>query len=218
MDQDKIFVIASNNKGKVAEFKNLLNPAQIIPQSEIRDIEVEETATTFVENALLKAKGISKFTDHMVIADDSGLVVPELNYEPGLRSARYASKRATDSANKKKLKEKIIEYGVDSLPAYFVCLLVIIKSTNDPMPLIFEGRAYGSVKIQSKGDNGFGYDEINARNCLIRICDHKKCFVFLTENLYLSTTFQNQHSFNFNHSDVIVTSEGVVINQSPLLN
>ena len=160
LDQDKIFVIASNNKGKVAEFKNLLNPAQIIPQSEIRDIEIEETATTFVENALLKAKGISKFTDHMVIADDSGLVVPELNYEPGLRSARYASKRATDTANKKKLKEKIIEYGVDSLPAYFVCLLVIIKTTNDPMPLIFEGRAYGSVKIQSKGDNGFGYDDM----------------------------------------------------------
>ena len=96
----------------------------------------------------------------MVIADDSGLVVPELNYEPGLRSARYASKKATDSANKKKLKEKIIEYGVDSLPAYFVCLLVIIKSTNDPMPLIFEGRAYGSVKTQSKGDNGFGYDDM----------------------------------------------------------
>ena len=62
LDQDKIFVIASNNKGKVAEFKNLLNPAQIIPQSEIRDIEVEETATTFVENALLKAKGCLLYT------------------------------------------------------------------------------------------------------------------------------------------------------------
>ena len=135
LDQDKIFVVASNNKGKVAEFKILLNPMQIIPQSEICDIEVEEIATTFVENALLKAKGVSKFTDHTVIADDSGLVVPELNYEPGLKSARYASKRATDSANKKKLKEKIIEYGVDSLAAYFVCLLAV-SYTHLTLPTI----------------------------------------------------------------------------------
>ena len=84
MEPNDVFVIASNNKGKIDEFKTLLSPAEIIPQSEIVQLEVDETGSTFFENALLKARGISEFTDHSVIADDSGLIVPDLNNEPGL--------------------------------------------------------------------------------------------------------------------------------------
>ena len=79
MEPNDVFVIASNNKGKIKEFKTLLSPAEIIPQSEIVQLDVDETGTTFFENALLKARGVAEFTDLSVIADDSGLIVPGLN-------------------------------------------------------------------------------------------------------------------------------------------
>ena len=128
MGPNDVFVIASNNKGKINEFKTLLSPAEIIPQSEIVQLEVDETGSTFFENALLKAKGVAEFTNHCVIADDSGLIVPALNNEPGLKSARYASDNASDNENKEKLKSEMRRLGFEEMPAYFVCVLVMITS------------------------------------------------------------------------------------------
>ena len=160
MEPKDVFVIASNNKGKINEFKTLLSPAEIIPQSEIVQIEVDETGSTFFENALLKAKGVAEFTNHCVIADDSGLIVPALNNEPGLKSARYASDNASDNENKEKLKSEMRRLGFEEMPAYFVCVLVMITSKDDPLPLYVEGRSNGTIKTKSIGDHGFGYDDM----------------------------------------------------------
>ena len=160
MEPNDVFVIASNNKGKIKEFKTLLSPAEIIPQNEIVQLNVDETGTTFFENALLKARGVAEFTDLSVIADDSGLIVPGLNNEPGLKSARYASNNASDDENKEKLKNEMRRLGFEEMPAYFVCVLVMIASRDDPLPLYVEGRAHGSIKTKSIGDHGFGYDDM----------------------------------------------------------
>ncbi len=160
MEPNDVFVIASNNKGKIKEFKTLLSPAEIIPQSEIIELEVDETGSTFFENALLKARGVAEFTDHSVIADDSGLIVPGLNNEPGLKSARYASDDASDDENKEKLKKEMFRLGFEEMPAYFVCVLVMITSRDDPLPLYVEGRSHGLIKTESIGKNGFGYDDM----------------------------------------------------------
>ena len=160
MGPKDVFVIASNNKGKIKEFKTLLSPAEIIPQSEIVQLEVDEIGSTFFENALLKARGIAGYTDHNVIADDSGLIVPGLNNEPGLKSARYASDDASDDENKEKLKNEMRRLGLEEMPAYFVCVLVMITSKDDPLPLYVEGRSNGTIKTKSIGDQGFGYDDM----------------------------------------------------------
>ncbi len=160
MGLNKDIVIASNNEGKIREFKDLFKPLRVLSQKEVCSIEVEETGTTFIENALLKAKAVSEETNALVIADDSGLVVPELNYEPGLRSSRYAFDGASDQDNKDKLKSKISDLGLSSLSAYFICVLVAVRSNEDPLPIIAEGKTLGRVKLKSSGKNGFGYDDM----------------------------------------------------------
>ena len=94
------------------------------------------------------------------IADDSGLVVPDLNYEPGIYSARYAGENSTDEQNREKIIKKLEQKNILELNAYYVCVLVGLRNYSDPMPLITHGKIHGKVSIKSSGDGGFGYDKI----------------------------------------------------------
>ena len=98
--------------------------------------------------------------DRFTIADDSGLVVPDLNYEPGIYSARYAGENSTDKQNREKIIEKLNQKNILELNAYYVCVLVGLRSYSDPMPIITHGEIHGKVSIKSSGDGGFGYDKI----------------------------------------------------------
>lgn len=153
-------VLASNNQGKIREFKEifkLLN-IEIIPQSEFRVEEIDEPFTTFFENALHKARHCSKLTGLPALADDSGLCVESLNGAPGIYSARYAGEPKDNSKNIEKLLYNL-QNKADKR-AYFYCSLVLIKSDLDPTPVFAEGRLNGVIVNEKRGGNGFGYDPV----------------------------------------------------------
>lgn len=155
----KKIVLATGNKGKVAELADMLSPLKmtVIPQTELHVSEVAETGTTFVENAIIKARHAAKITGLPAIADDSGLVVPILNGAPGIYSARY-SEQATDQANIDKLITKLD--GEQSRAAYFQCALVMMQHCDDPTPIICQGRWHGEITLAPSGESGFGYDPV----------------------------------------------------------
>ena len=159
------WVIASSNQSKITEINNLLASRNIIlkPQSDYNISDIPETASTFVENALIKARHACSHVSLPCLADDSGLVVPALDGEPGLYSARYAgTKNSQDNIDKllKNLKN-LSDYKTDNIyPAFFYCCLVLLKHPLDPSPIIAEGRWYGEITFDQKGTNGFGYDSI----------------------------------------------------------
>jgi len=151
-------VLASNNPGKVKEFKALLAPLNfdVIPQGELGIPSAEEPHYTFVENALAKARHASAASGLPALADDSGICAHALNGEPGVLSARYAGEPADDVANNQKLIQNLlahIDRGV-----HYVCALVMVNSANDPEPLIVQTRWYGQIVNEAKGNHGFGYD------------------------------------------------------------
>lgn len=119
-----------------------------------------EDGKTFFENALIKARNAVVKSDIFSIADDSGLVVPSFNYEPGIYSARYAGENASDIDNNNKIIDNLKKNNLKEAPAFFVCVLVGVKTEDDPMPLISSGIIHGKVSIESSGDGGFGYDKI----------------------------------------------------------
>ena len=120
-------IIASSNKGKIKEFQKILPDFECIPQSVFNISDVEETGKDFEENAILKAKNAFTKTNISSIGDDSGLIVPAINNEPGLYSARYAGMNATDSDNRNKLISKLKDKKLESTYAYFfVALLVLV--------------------------------------------------------------------------------------------
>jgi XTP/dITP diphosphohydrolase len=151
-------VLASNNAGKVKEFKALLAPLHfaVIPQGELAIPSAEEPHHTFVENALAKARHASAASGLPALADDSGICAHALNGQPGVLSARYAGELATDAANNQKLIEHLITHT--DRGAHYVCALVMVNSANDPEPLIVQTRWYGQIVDQAKGSHGFGYD------------------------------------------------------------
>lgn len=151
-------VLASNNAGKVREFRELLAPLhfEIIPQSELGIDAAEEPHHTFVENALAKARHASAASGLPALADDSGICAHALNGEPGVYSARYAGKAGDDFANNQKLLEAL--QNRSDRTAHYVCALVMVQSANDPEPLIVQTRWYGQIIEQAKGSHGFGYD------------------------------------------------------------
>lgn len=153
-------VLASGNKGKVAEFSSLLAPLNItvVPQTELGVSEVAETGTTFVENAIIKARHAAQVTGLPAIADDSGLVVNLLEGQPGIYSARYAGSDASDQDNIDKLLAALGDS--DQRNAHFQCVLVMMRHSNDPVPLISEGQWHGSITRQTHGEGGFGYDPV----------------------------------------------------------
>ena len=159
---DREYVLASGNRGKLREIAAMLKPLGFIvcPQSDWQVPEAAETAGTFVENSLIKARQAALHTGLACIADDSGLVVPALNGEPGIYSARYAGEDADDQANMRKLLAELQGRPAIDRNAYFYCAMVLVDSIDAPAPLIATGRWYGQILDSPQGDGGFGYDPI----------------------------------------------------------
>jgi XTP/dITP diphosphohydrolase len=155
-------VLASNNAGKVREFRELLKDFHIdlIPQADLGVEEVEETGLSFIENAIIKARHAAKITGLPALADDSGLAVDALRGSPGIYSARYAGAQATAEDNIQKLLAELKEVPEKNRTASFHCVLVYMSHSLDPTPLICDGKWPGMVLHAPRGDAGFGYDPI----------------------------------------------------------
>ncbi len=158
----KKWVLATGNKGKVKEMSELLNSfsIEVLPQSHFDVSEVAETGTTFVENAIIKARHAAKVTGLPAIADDSGLEVDFLNGQPGIYSARFAGKNASDRDNIDLLLSKLEGVGREQRRARFQCVLVYMRHALDPTPIICQGTWEGTISETIQGENGFGYDPI----------------------------------------------------------
>lgn len=153
-------VLATNNLGKIREIHALLDTRQIIPQSDYNVIECEETGTTFLENAILKARNASLQSGLPAIADDSGLIVDALQGCPGVKSARYAGPSASDQDNISKLLAELALVPDEQRDAKFVCVMVFMKHADDPCPVIAQGVWQGKILDYQIGANGFGYDPV----------------------------------------------------------
>ena len=166
----KKIILASGNKGKVKELAGLLSGLgiEVLPQSHFDVIEVAETGTTFVENAIIKARHAAKQTGLPAIADDSGLAVNALGGEPGVYSARYSGDQSTDKSNNIKLLNTMAAVPKDKRQAKFLCVLVYMRHADDPTPIICQGEWCGEITTVQQGENGFGYDPIfwvKEQNC-----------------------------------------------------
>jgi XTP/dITP diphosphohydrolase len=158
----KRLVLASGNAGKVAELRELLGDSgfELHAQSEFDVGDVEETASTFVENALLKARHATRATGLPALGDDSGLCVDALHGAPGLYSARYGGVHGDATRNIARLLQELQGVPEAARTARFYCVLVLLRSADDPQPLIAEGRWEGRILEQPRGDRGFGYDPV----------------------------------------------------------
>lgn len=155
-------VLASSNPGKVREINALLAGLHLtaVPQSDFSVVDVEETALTFVENALLKARNATRHTGLPAIADDSGLEVDALHGAPGIYSARYAGAGASDARNVEKLLADLRAVPEPRRTARFVCLMVYLRHELDPTPIICQGSWEGRILFEPRGRGGFGYDPV----------------------------------------------------------
>ncbi len=155
-------LLASGNAGKLAELRALLAPTGIavLSQSDFGILDVEETASTFVENALLKARHGARSSGLPTLADDSGLCVDALAGAPGLHSARYAGRHGDNAGNIAKLLDALHATPDAARGAYFICVLVLLRHPDDPAPLIAEGRWHGRILHAPRGNGGFGYDPV----------------------------------------------------------
>ena len=153
-------VLASGNPGKIAEIQAILQQHPIVPQSQFNIIEAEETGTTFVENAIIKARNAALHCRLPALADDSGLVVDALDGAPGVISARYAGVGASDQENLQKLLLELNGVPDEQRSARFVCIMVFLEQVYDPCPVIAEGVWEGRILAAPVGENGFGYDPV----------------------------------------------------------
>lgn len=155
-------VLASNNKGKVREFGQMLATIniEVVPQATFNIEDAAETGLTFVENAIIKARHASAIAELPAIADDSGLEVDALKGAPGIYSARYSGEAATDEKNLLKLLDELKDVPEEKRTARFQCLLVYMRHAEDPTPLICQGTWEGTIITEPQGENGFGYDPI----------------------------------------------------------
>jgi XTP/dITP diphosphohydrolase len=167
-------VLASQNQGKLKELRHLFEVlgSELVALSDHSSVAPEETATTFVENALIKARHATQVTGLPSLADDSGLCVQALGGAPGVYSARFASRTAqdaadtggaidagnVDSANNAALLRALD--GITDRRAYFLCVLVYLRTPDDPEPLIATGRWHGEILRAPRGSQGFGYDPL----------------------------------------------------------
>ncbi len=152
-------VIASTNEGKVKEFRSLLalGIEKVLSINDFDNIpRIEETGSSFEENALIKARAVANITNKLTIADDSGLEVEALSGEPGIYSARYAGEGASDDDNIEKLLEEL--FRVDDRAARFVCCIALVDPSGKEST--FTGTCEGEILTAKKGDGGFGYDPI----------------------------------------------------------
>lgn len=155
-------VLATGNQGKVKEMATLLSEFgfDVLAQSEFNVSSVAETGTTFIENAIIKARHAAKETGLPAIADDSGLEVDFLKGAPGIYSARYAGEDASDQDNLEKLLQAMTDVPEAQRTARFHCVLVLMRHENDPTPIVCHGKWEGKILTQAHGENGFGYDPI----------------------------------------------------------
>jgi XTP/dITP diphosphohydrolase len=153
-------VLASGNAGKIKEIQALLTGHPIVPQSLFNVEEAEETGTTFVENAIIKARNAALHCKLPAIADDSGLVVDALNGAPAVYSARYAEVGASDNDNTQKLLRALEGVPEEQRTARFICVMVFMEHADDPLPIIAQGSWEGRILMQAAGSNGFGYDPV----------------------------------------------------------
>lgn len=153
-------VLASGNRGKLAELQTMLGDAvEVLPQSQFVSEEVEETGLTFIENAILKARHAARASGLPALADDSGLAVDALGGAPGIYSARYAN-GCGDAANNAKLLEALAEVPDAQRGARFISVVALMMHAEDPTPVICEGVWHGRILTEARGGNGFGYDPL----------------------------------------------------------
>ncbi|NPA12121.1 MAG: RdgB/HAM1 family non-canonical purine NTP pyrophosphatase [Epsilonproteobacteria bacterium] len=150
-------VVASSNKGKIKEIKEILKDYEIVPYSEIIEpFEIEENGSSFKENAVIKAKAVyEKIPQSIVLADDSGISVQALNNEPGIFSARYAGINASDKDNLYKLINELKKRGIKKTPAYYTAAIALATPYG---VYTTHGFMRGEVIDEARGDKGFGYD------------------------------------------------------------
>ena len=157
----KKIIIATGNKGKAKEFEDLFHTygyeiETLLDHPEIPDIP--ETGETFQENAYQKASFLSEHLGTIVLADDSGLEVDALDGAPGIYSARYAGEHGNDKKNNEKLLKDLKELNTSNREANFICSLVLVGPEREP--LFVEGKVYGTILEEPRGENGFGYDPL----------------------------------------------------------
>lgn len=155
-------VLASGNAGKLRELAAALSPLDLtlVASSQLNLDSPEETGTTFVENAIIKARHAAAASGLPALADDSGIAVPALNGAPGVYSARYAGREASDADNVDKLLAALDGTSGDHRVAVFHCVIVFMRSAADPSPLVAHGRWPGAVSAAPSGTGGFGYDPV----------------------------------------------------------
>lgn len=153
-------VIASGNKGKLRELAALLEPLDydVHTQSEFNVPDVEETGTTFVENAIIKARNAALHTGLPAVADDSGIEVDALDGAPGVYSARFSAPDASDEKNNALLVEKLRDVPEAQRGARYRAVIVYMRHAADPSPIICEGSWEGLIVLEPQGEGGFGYD------------------------------------------------------------
>ncbi|WP_417616492.1 RdgB/HAM1 family non-canonical purine NTP pyrophosphatase [Oceanisphaera sp.] len=158
----KQIVLASGNAKKVAELQSLLGELDmtVIPQSKLGVTDADETGTTFVENAIIKARHAAAITGLPAIADDSGLAVAALDGRPGVYSARFAGEQTTDQQNLELLLTQLQDTPAGQRQATFWCVLVYMRHADDPTPLICSGSWHGEITTAARGEQGFGYDPV----------------------------------------------------------
>ena len=155
-------VLASGNAGKLRELTAILAPLghELVPQSALGFDSPPETGTTFVENALLKARHASRLAHLPALADDSGIEVDALGGRPGVYSARYAGEGASDTQNLQKLLAELQGVSDERRTARYQCVIALVRKADDPAPLIAEGAWEGRILQAPRGSHGFGYDPI----------------------------------------------------------
>ena len=171
-------VLASNNKGKLAELQAMLAPLglRLIPQAELNISEAEEPFHTFVENALAKARHASQRSGLPALADDAGLCVEVFHGLPGVQTAHYCTQfgyAKSDENNRKALLEQMAHET--HRRAALVSTLVAVREPMDPEPLIAVGRVVGEITHQPMGEHGFGFDPV------MFIPSHGQTFAQMTE-------------------------------------
>lgn len=172
----KKIIIASNNQNKIKEYKQILKEYEVLSLEDIGFLEdIEETGSTFEENATIKAKAVYSYLKEKkisaeILADDSGLCVNSLNGEPGVYSARYSGVHGNSAANRQLILEKLKNFKDRS--AYFICCIAKLDESGNLV--ICKGRTDGIILEKEEGYTGFGYD------CIFYSTDLKKCFGLAT--------------------------------------
>lgn len=154
----KKIVVATNNKGKLKEIKKILNEYELLSLKDLNlNIEVKEDEDTFKGNSLKKAKEVFKVTKIPCIADDSGLCIDVLNGWPGVETARFLGKEASQEDRNRYILEKMIGKTEEERKAKVVCDIAYVDSENE---IVVEGIITGRISEAERGNNGFGFDSI----------------------------------------------------------